>query len=166
MFNIIEFIKEKLGINKTNYDSALIKKLQKDHKKLLKIFSKIEKKPSKNILDTFKEEFNSHRILEDPNLYTYIQIKHSSESLDILEKIKNDIEKIFKKLDLISNSLSKNEDCHQHIKETKEQLIQLIQIEEEILFSVYEYFFFKYEKITKEKSMITKIRKFLRSKKK
>jgi len=140
MIQFINFIRKKLREKqKHHYNSALIQRLQKDHKKLLKLFEKLENKPTKKNFYKFQKELDLHLLLEDSNLYTYLEIKYSFCNLDSIIEVRNNIKKIIPRLNQILVLIEKNENQKKLLGKIKNYFIKRIELEEKILFDLYEY---------------------------
>ena len=133
-------------IEDTNYNKSLIKKLQKDHQKLLKFFSDIEdeinKKSPASIkkLEKFLDELELHLTLENSKLYANIETKYKFCNLEKMHEIKEEIPKNSNLFEQLKENLV-NEDFSAAqiiLSKIKNFLLNRIEFEENKLYKVYE----------------------------
>jgi len=149
---MISFFKKLFTQKKeVSQDTNLIDILKDDHKRLIGIYSKINKNIQKNdfvntqkLVGEFISEYNKHILLEDTKLYIELKEKYK-EHQSILNTIKN-IEKDMNGITKVINSFEKkyinninNSNKEEFIKnliEIGEILTQRIELEEERLYSL------------------------------
>jgi len=127
------------------FDHKLIKKLHKDHEKLLKLFLALEREiihqsdKALKKLNKFLEELELHLLLENSKLYSHIELKYKFCELDKIKTIKEQIPQNAHLFNLLEHELKqKNYQKAQHILSAiKDFLLRRISFEEEKLYTIY-----------------------------
>ncbi len=124
----------------------LIKKLQKDHQKLLKHFLALEKainnkSPSAiKKLNKFINELELHLILENSQLYTHLESKYRFCNLKIMQEIKEEIPKNASLFLQLKKSLEEKKyiEAQAILNTIRTFLFKRIKFEEEKLYKIYD----------------------------
>jgi len=134
------------------YNPNLIEKLHKDHQKLFMLFTKLENNPTLNNFKKFMKELELHLLLEDTNLYYHLEIKYTLCKINTIKEVQEKITEIipkFEELEKLIKLKAAKESINEILKEIKEYLIKRIELEEKLLFNLYENVY-KCEEIEKE----------------
>jgi len=128
----------------TIHNPKLIKKLHKDHQTLLKLFIKLENKPSINNFNRFMKELELHLLLEDTNLYATLESRYSLCKSDaIIQEVKNKITEAIPQLEKLQNLIENNgskEEINHLLNAIKDYLLHRINLEEKVLFNIYDHY--------------------------
>jgi len=155
---MINFIRKKIrSKRKKTHNPDLIQKLHKDHKRLVKLFTKLAENPTEKNYNNFVKELELHLLLEDTNLYE--GLFHRYTICAVKEDIREFKDKIVEIVPIIEKvgEYIKNKESSNKINELfeiiKDYLIKRIELEENLLFEIYSEFY-TCGKIRKELSKI------------
>jgi len=131
----------------TIYSHNLLKQLQKEHKKLLKLINSLEnsliisRDVSLKKLEKFRHEFELHVILEHKKLYSKLHSKYEPCGITKIEEIKQELEKVIDLLDKLKEQINsrKTKEAKIILLSIQRYLQKRIDFEESILYKLYEH---------------------------
>ncbi|QCI28470.1 hemerythrin domain-containing protein [Caminibacter pacificus] len=144
---MLKSIRKTLRSKENKYHKRdLIKKLQKDHQKLLKLFLALEEainKKSPNAikkLHHFIDELELHLILENSQFYTHLESKYRFCNLKKLKEIKEEIPKNATLFLQLKNTLEEKNfaEAQELFNIIRTFLFKRIRFEEEKLYKIYD----------------------------
>jgi len=151
---MINFIRKKIrSKRKKTHNPNLIQKLHKDHKRLVKLFTKLAENPTEKNYNNFVKELELHLLLEDTNLYEGLFHRYTICSVkEDIKLFKDKITEIVPVIEEVGEYI-KNKESSNKINELfeiiKSYLLKRIELEENLLFGIY-LDFYKCREIKKE----------------
>ncbi|WP_457563137.1 hemerythrin domain-containing protein [Caminibacter pacificus] len=144
---MLKSIRKTLRSKKNKYHKRdLVKKLQKDHQKLLKLFLSLEEAINKKSpsaikkLQKFIDELELHLTLENSQFYAHLESKYRFCNLKIMQEIKEEIPKNAPLFLQLKKSLEEKKyiEAQAILNTIRTFLFKRIKFEEEKLYKIYD----------------------------